>query len=415
MTEHLLGLTALGAVGVLFTILARRWPAARALLLIAFSARALAALFHFYIAPLPDGLQDATTFERVAWEWAQGSLADTLGHFTGPSGYIISWILAVFYSIFDRSPLLGQALSVGFGTGAVFLGWHLARLLWDERAARVAGWAMALFPTLIQYHALILREAYIHFFLVVALIGVVLWARQKQRFGGVILALAGFTAASFFHGAVAVGALAFLVILTVRSFSELFSGVYQTGRIPFYALTFLVAGALALPAIWGANIQLPSLGTFERATDREVILDQSLRRSHGGAAYPDWVQPQSLEEFPYKAPAQIFYFVFSPFPWDIRGIHQLMGLVLDSVFYIAIFFLLWRLRKTLWRDPASRYVLIILLGLTVVYAFGTANFGTGIRHRAKMVIGFLALVAPKIPRLVVRSRAIEPESPRRTK
>ena len=67
---------------------------------------------------------------------------------------------------------------------------------------------------------------------------------------------------------------------------------------------------------------------------------------------------------------------------------------------MCLSFIILRNIKTIWRDPISRTILIILLSYIFVFGFGVGNFGTGIRHRSKFVIMFILLAAPFIPKFV---------------
>jgi len=177
--EHVLGFFGLLSVATVTLYLALRYPALRWVLVVAFAVRAGAALFNFYVAPLPDSQADARSFEARAWLWAQDGFSGALAGYTGPHSYFISWIISLVYSLTDRSPLLAQTLSLLAGMGSVFLSWRLALELWGERAAIKAVWVAALFPTLILYSALTMREAYIVFFLLLGLLGVARWTRGK--------------------------------------------------------------------------------------------------------------------------------------------------------------------------------------------------------------------------------------------
>ena len=81
---------------------------------------------------LPDGFGDTNRFELRAYEWSTGGFLSVLGNFPGFSSFFISWIIAILYSIFGQSVLMGQALSLLFGMGSVFLGWLLAKKLWEK-------------------------------------------------------------------------------------------------------------------------------------------------------------------------------------------------------------------------------------------------------------------------------------------
>ena len=109
---------------------------------------------------------------------------------------------------------MAKSISLFFGVGTVFLGWKIANILWDSKTANKVGWIIALFPSLILYSALVMREAYISFFLLLAVYGVVDWA-NTQSLKSIIIAMLGFVGASFFHGASAIGAALLFYILVL--------------------------------------------------------------------------------------------------------------------------------------------------------------------------------------------------------
>ena len=122
--------------------------------------------------------------------------------------------MSLLYAITDRSLLMLQSTSVLVGVLCVYFTWKLTQHLWEERHARKAAWGMALFPMVIQYSAITMREAWVVLFFILGLIGVVRWARDgglKPIAGGIT----AFTAATFFHGGMFVAVLAFLGLFWV--------------------------------------------------------------------------------------------------------------------------------------------------------------------------------------------------------
>lgn len=403
---ELLGFTGIALVALLTLLLALRWPMAGLILMVALAVRIAAILFGYFVAPLPDSGADARTFERVAWEWGQDGFVVALDHFTGPNSYFISWILAVLYSVTDRSLLMAQSVSLLFGMGTVFMGWLLARKLWGDSVAAKAGWVLALFPALILYSALTMREAYVWFFLLVALYGVVGWARS----GGlkpIALVMVGFTGATFFHGAMIVGALVFLLVIGFSALARTFKALSRA-RVHLLSVVLVAGAAIGGGLFVSGAISVPKLGDFERATDFEriVLMTASATRGSGGeegASYPEWTVPNTPLEILYKGPVRAAYFTFSPFPWDVRSARHLIGL-LDGLLYVALVFLIWRNRKAIWADRASRTIVLILGAYLLVFGLAIGNFGTGIRHRAKFVAALILLAAPLIPRLLLFGR-----------
>jgi len=382
--------------------MAARWPQAAKILVVALSVRIITVLYHNYVGPLPDSAADAVWFERLAWRWAQGGFVEAFGRFTGPNSYFISWVLALLYSVTDRSVMMAQSVSLLFGMGTVFLGWLLARKLWGGKIASKAGWALALFPTLILYSALILREAYAWLFLLVALHGVVDWAKG----GGLrsmALALFGFVGAGFFHGAMLVGALVFVFILIGNSFTRTLKALSCARFDPISFVTLIVA-IIGLGSFLSGAVTVPKLGTFEQAMDPKQIIrvignyTRESSEIEESARYPSWSVPNSVAELIYKAPIRVTYFTLAPFPWDVRLPRHLIGLI-DGVLYAALVFFIWRHRKVIWADRAARAVVLILAGYFLVFGLIVSNFGTGVRHRAKFAAALIVLAAPLLPRI----------------
>lgn len=403
---ELIGFTGIAVVSLITLILALYWPPVGTVLMVGLAVRIAAILLHHFVVPLPDSGADSASFERLAWTWAQGGFIEALGHYPGPDSSFISWILAVLYSVTGRSVLMGQSVSLLFGIGTVFLGWLLARKVWDDSVAAKASWVLALFPTLILYSALIMREAYVCFFFLIALHGVVRWARSGC-IAPAILAVVGFVGATFFHGAMIVGAFMFSLVFGLNELARAQKALLR-GRLIVLSVVLLSVGALGVTNFVSTDISLPKLGTINQLMDIERTVSaiaSATRGSDGevGASYPEWTVPNSVMEVFYKAPIRAVYFIFSPFPWDVRSARHLIGLF-DGFLYMALMFLVWRNRKIIWADRASRILLLILGSYVLVFGLAVGNFGTGIRHRAKFVAALVVLAAPLIPKLVLCQR-----------
>jgi len=403
----------LGCIGLLSVALwvyfcAYRWPLAAKFIWASFIVRAGASLFHFYVAPLPDGGQDARHFDNVAWEWAEMGPGAMLDNFTGFSSFSISWVLSILYGFTDRSLLLAQSLSVFMGTTSVLLGWLLIRELWGQRvAASKVGWVLAFFPTLVLYSALTMREPYVCFFLLIAMTGVVHWIKYDgARF--LIMSVFGFVGAAFFHGAMIIGLIVFVFFVSSRSIKKFIRGLSRkrvntsSFVVVVFALGFLTSFSLGF-------VSVPKLGNVYEITnfDRTISIINSRTRSSGdlasGAAYPEWTRANGLIDLIYKSPLRVGYFLFSPFPWELKHSGHLVGLI-DSFLYIFFIILIWRNRKSIYASPAAKILLLILISYIVVFSFGTGNFGTGIRHRSKLVICLIILSAPFFPRFTIRKK-----------
>ncbi len=393
VSADLLGFVGIAAVAIFTLLIARAHPSAAKLLTVAFLIRSAALLGGHYFIALPGSGDDSLVFQATAIEWSQGGFFLALSHFTGPDSYFISWLLALIYALTEPSALLGKSVSLLFGLGTVWMGYLLAKRLWGPRAAVKAGWFVALFPTLILYSALIFREAYIAFFLVVALYGVVGWARSGGglSFG---IAMLGFIGATFFHGGMIVGAVVLLAIIALQAARRLLKALTY-GRVRIVLLGFAFLALTGLGLFVSDAVDVPKIGTFSEAIDLERLVEKAQKSTRGSAGYPEWLVPQSPIDLAYVIPIRTVYLLFSPFPWEVQSATHLIG-VFDGVLYLALAFFLWRHWRAIWADPASRAIVLILAAYFVVFGIATGNFGTSMRHRAKFVVPLIALVAPRL-------------------
>ena len=407
----IVGLTGILTVTLIVFFLAKRWPSAAPILYVALILRTLLIVLSNHSISLPDSSGDAYWFEIQAYEWSQLGFPNVLFVYGGwdptfqkdvassafNSSFFISYILAILYALTDRSVMLGQSISLLFGTLSVLMSWILAQKVWDNRTAIKVGWFVALFPSLILYSALIMREVYVCFFLLVALNNVVNWSRTGSL-KSFFLTIVSFLVTMIFHGGMFVGLVIFLVIVFLKDIKNLLRKLIN-GRLitfkSFLSFTFLVA----LIAYYVANnIFIPKIGTIsEINTLKKEILRKNIVTHRGAAKYPDWVIAKSETELIYKIPIKAMYFVFAPFPWEIKKTSHLMGMF-DSFLHIFLVYLIFRNRKVIWADPALRIILFILLTYLFVYGIAVGNFGTGLRHRAKFIVIFILLAAPFLPK-----------------
>ena len=395
--SDLIGFTSIAFVSTLTLIAGLLRPNIFRILFVALILRIVVMLIGHYLVELPDSTADSRTFENYAWSLAQIGFFNLMDNYTGPDPKFISWLIAIPYSLFGRSVLMAQSISLIFGMSSVYLGWKIAKLIWDDQIANKVAWAIALFPSLILYSVLVLRETYISFFLLVALYGVVSWIKSNN-FKSLILTFLGFFAAIFFHGAMIVGALTFSIIIGVISFISLFKLLFKY-RIKIKNLIIFLIFIIFLSTYLSGKIRFTYIGTFETTSKIDNLLSRTNHSTRGEASYPEWTKVQSLNELFYKGPIRSLYFVFSPLPWDVKKPYHLIGM-LDACLYMYLVFLIFQNRKIIWKDPALRVLLIILFSYIIVFGIGVGNFGTGIRHRTKFTIIFILLAAPLIKRLI---------------
>jgi len=304
------------------------------------------------------------------------------------------------YSLTGRSVILLQSFSLLLGMGSVLLGSRLAHKIWSEKISIKVGWILALYPTLVLYSCLVLREAYVWFFLLVALYGIVCWSKDGG-FKSLIIIFIGFSGATIFHGGMFVGGFVFLIILVLFYFIKIIKSL-KFLKISINSLTILSLLIITMFYILSLD-SIPKLGSVKRIFDFEQLVTEISDRNINRAAYPEWTIPKTSFELIYKAPIRIIYFIFSPFLWDIKKFSHLLGFF-DGIFYLMLFILFIKNFKSIWSNRSLRIIFIILASYLVAYGLGTGNFGTGIRHRTKFIIVAILMVAPWIPKFVLKKK-----------
>ena len=173
ITENLLGWLTLFLLLIVTFFIVKKYPKTKNFLIVAIFLRSLFVILDQYFIALPDSTGDAIIFEHKAFFYSEKYGMSIIFNLFNQDSFFISKFISIFYTLLDRSDMMVKMFSVGFGTASVFLIYRLTFILWGSHAASKAGWFAALFPSLILYSSLILREVYVIFFLTYALINFV--------------------------------------------------------------------------------------------------------------------------------------------------------------------------------------------------------------------------------------------------
>ncbi len=394
--SSMIGFTAILISGLFTFILAKKTPEIGKVLIVAFTLRVLLSLFNFYIGGLPESKLDAKGFEEYAWQWSKDGFINALIRYPEDvdHGYILSWIISLFYSLTGRSLLMAQTLSVVFGVSSVYLGWKVSIELWSKKIAYKSAWVMAIFPTWLLYSALTLREAYVYFFTIFAILWSVRYIDSRRLFH-LLMAIIGFLIASLFHGAMFVGLVSLILFIAYHfSFkSKSFLGLHY---VKFIIILLIITFILLK-----SNVNIPYIGLLSDL-DIKTIYMQGVGTSFGNSKYPDFLIINNYIDLLLLTPIRVVYFLFGPMIWDINSIVHIFGFI-DGLIYLFMFFLLWKNRRFFSKNKKAKFLLFILTSYIVVFSLGVSNSGTALRHRAKLFPIVVVLSAPFFPYIVIKT------------
>lgn len=353
-----------------------------ALFAAAVTVRALVAVVAEYGASMGFFASDDVGYETVGWELARYWLGESSAppQILGPPGYY-RWnaLLFVLVGRVPLAPALGNAVVGGL---IAVMAWRIARELTDAEGARSAAWLTALWPSLVLWSSLNLKDA----LAILAILLVLHGAQQCMRrptLRGVALALAGVLLLGQLRG--------YLVGLTVGS----------------VGLAFLLARLRAAPLLMGAVVVAVAVPLAMAGPVQQLQIEDSLQtldaaRSQlavGRAAYAagaDVSTPAGALRF---LPVGLAYFLFAPAPWQLLGPRQLLTLPEMLAWYALVPFVLLGLRTALRERFAQALpVATLALFLSVSYALVEGNLGTAYRHRAQVLVLFLVFAGAGLAR-----------------
>ena len=401
MTE-LFGLALVLIVALSFIYIAILMPEIQSIILAALIIRIIMIIIGHYHVSLPDSLDDALTIESLAWFWAEDG---KLGFLFYPEKFstdnMYSYMIALPYSILGRSTLIPLAINLFFSMGTIILGWQVAKKLWNGTVARNVGWIIVLYPTIILYSSVTLREVYIWFFLLLTINSIINWSKTKET-KLIIFTLINFYLLSLFHGPLLLGAFIFLFIVILQKFKEIYPNLKKRKIKVKDLLLLSIALAIIINFLLG-NMDISKLPNFNLKIILKEIVIRSAFATQGTASYPEFTQYNSTIEIFYKTPIKLLFFFGSPFPWEVKSLGHFI-IMFDSFFFLFLIFLIFKNFRYIWSNHTLRILLIFFIFYSIIFAMGIGNFGTGYRHRTKFLILLLLIVAPYLPRIVINSK-----------
>ncbi len=319
---------------------------------------------------------DAEGYERLGREisnyWAgEGFAPRAIREGWRPGYYHLN---AVFYSAFGDSRLALVVLNMFAGVWTALITFYLTKEFLPVASAKVAALLTGLFPSLVLWSVLNIRDALATFCTVV----LVLYAiRLSKSFRPSQL---------LFFGVALLGLgllrdyMAFLVVLGLVIGSVT---AVRTDRM-FATLVFGTTAALALTYL-ADQVGLFSTIRPEGLLETAQVLRSGLQQG-AVSAFGVGVETRTIGGALRYIPIGGSYLLFAPFPWDIQTTLQAtaMGetLLWYPLFLLSIlgFRIATRDRVHLAFFPAS-----VLLVVVSSYALVEGNFGTAYRHRAQIM------------------------------
>jgi hypothetical protein len=301
------------------------------------------------------------------------------------SGWGMVYVVAAVYGLVGRNMLAVQMMNAVFGAAtAVVIYLCALHVFQNSRVARIAGIAVAFYPSLVLWSAQGLKDGPIVFCLAIAILatlklGEKLTLKYILVLVTVLLALVALRFYVFYMICVAIAG-AFIIGMqqvSATSFVRQFSAVILLGL----ALTYVGVTR-------SATVQFErygNMGQLQRSRN-------DLARSESGFGRD--VDVSTTTGAISTIPMGIIYLLFAPFPWQITSLRQSITLP-EMIIWWASFPLLvlgiWFAIK--YRLRMISPILIFTVMLTLAYSVFQGNVGTAYRQRAQLLVFYFIFVA----------------------
>jgi hypothetical protein len=318
----------------------------------------------------------------------------------GDSNYIT--FLAFLYHAFGTSLFFGSELSVlAFVLSCVVLIKLVDHL--DLRRFRVGIVLLfGLLPSAVIYRSVTLRESWQALsFLLFVYLAIRLWKRPC------ILNISFLLMSAYCMSLLHHGLARYAVYLVIISVYWSIAGRKKSARWARH-LRFLFAGILVVCVILLTQ-KAGWFMTVEQALENVAETRQSLLAIKDVRTVYSFtpLDTSSVYGLVTTIPAVFVNYMFAPFPWQVESVKDVWVLLESMLRFVLLFFAI-----SLWRRSSGGvrscygFLLIIILGIELVWALGTVNWGTAIRHH---IPGYGVIVLLGAPRLILFMRKLHSE------
>lgn len=346
-------------------------------LLLSFYLKILLIFYHISVNPLFGSGNDATTFHILSSVVAS-DLKNGIVSFSFSGWRLYVEFIGILYYLIGTHEVIPLLMNVVFSLFSIYLIYKITHLLSGEiKISIVTATIVSFFPNFILISVLNLRESLIIFLAAWSFYLFLLWLKTYKT-NVFVKSLICIILSGALHGGMIFITCVYLFIYCVYS--------PRTNKIKLIGAKSIIGIVLGLSSIW---VYLNFLNNKMKTLDQVVQSASSVSDSR--AAYLHGMSPDSILEIIIYTPIRIAYFLFTPFPWQISSVVDLLGLVDVGLYWMLIFFGIKGLKEIKKNNKLAFYsVILILVAELFVFSWGTSNYGTAIRHRLK----FIWLIAP---------------------
>ncbi len=302
-------------------------------------------------------------------------------------GEAFSSVMGIFFSFIGTNRLYAQFIVMLFSIVSLLVLAHVVNMIEgieENNKIRTVG-IVCLLPNFAILSVIFLRESIITMLLSISVYLFVRWMLGGKEIWFIGAFAVSFFAAAFHSGSAAI-AIGYITMRLIYDNKKKMVRLRAKNVLP--AIFFVVVIAY-LYVNYADDL-------FGKMNHVESIGDIGSTNSEGGSSYAAYVgDSSSVVNMVIFTIPRIVYFLFSPFPWQWRGLGDIIAFVFSSLFYLLALknaIICMKKRKSKNKNYVI-VVFIVALCTAFVFSWGVTNTGTATRHRDKMIVVYAVLYA----------------------
>ena len=331
------------------------------------------AFLNAYVVTVIGADHDAASFHQTGIMLA--TLPEPVWVFSTVNGLVAyTHSLGLIYRAFGSSLFLGGELSVlAFALSCVVLV-KLVDLLDLRRFRVVIILLFGLLPSVVIFRSVTLRESWQTLFFLLS----VYWAIRLQKRPGIIVIsffLIYVYCLSLMHASLSKYAICLIVILIFWGTFGRKRGVHRAWHVRFLFAGLFIVCVIVLTQKMGWFM------TAGQALEGVEHFRQSAATIHARTTYGVMLDTSSVLGLVKTIPLVFVYYMLSPFPWQVENVKDICALLESMLRVVLLFFAVYSWRRSSGEVRSCYgFLLIAVLGIELMWALGSINWGTSIRH-----------------------------------
>lgn len=353
-------------------------------LIVSFIIRIALVVVDLYYYRLPDAGSDDDGFYRVAMMMKEGSLPMSINIHGG----LYSIIIRLLSYVIGENRFGLQFMNViFFCVSIIYLNKTLDLIGCNNKTKKIVLFLISFAPYIMFSNSILRRDTLISTLLIISLYHLINWYKNRKKHS-VVISMVCVIFSSLLHTAsifVLPFYLVFYLFYNKKKNQCKFFGINTFKQIVFLLIV------VTFSSYFFTNFST-KISNFDSMDSIYNTINTT--SNNAGSVYLTNLSVNSILQLIMYTPIKVLYFLFSPMPWNWRGVIDIAAFIFDSLIYIYLIFSVIKYKKN--NDLSIIKMLILaFLVFTIVFSLGTFTSGTAIRHRYNILPYLLVLYAFK--------------------